>query len=393
MFETHGIGERVRRLRLASGFSQIELARKAQVASGSISMLENGVLPAVGDVIDSIAAALGCTVEYLRTPLAPAVITRPWLRAYADAPQRAVDRQLADCALVAELIERARLPQIPDVLPRFYGDLASDSEIEEFALDVRSAAQIDEASVVGNVIRAAERLGCLVLPMPQELGRHLGISVRSDLTPVISVSQAAAGVPGVTPGDRQRFTVAHELGHLGLHANVGPPRTADDAVLFEKQANLFAGAFLAPGDAMLEELANNGGRVTLQTLTAIKAKWGIAIKALVTRFRQLGVIDAEHARSLYKQISARGWNKQEPVPVGGEHAIWLSRALDKRFGGGGIDAVSAASRYLGLNESYLRRWLNWDPAAPDDPDNVVALASRRGRSPRKRPADRGTQKL
>jgi hypothetical protein len=47
----------------------------------------------------------------------------------------------------------------------------------------------------------------------------------------------------------------------------------------------------------------------------------------VTRFRNLGVIDPEHARSLFKQISARGWHKSEPVPVGPERAVWFSRAI------------------------------------------------------------------
>lgn len=223
MIESQGIGERVRRLRLALGLSQMDLAGKTGLASGSISMLEHGVLSSVQDILDPVAAALNCTVDYLRTPVSSVVTTRPWLRAYADAPQRAVDRQLADCTLVAELIDQVRLTQIPDGVPLFRGDLASDSDIEQFALEMRSAAQIDDGAVVGNAIRAAERLGCLVLPMPQELGRHLGISVWSDLMPVLCVSQAAADLPGVTRGDRQRFTVAHELGHLGLHAKLGPP--------------------------------------------------------------------------------------------------------------------------------------------------------------------------
>ena len=51
----------------------------------------------------------------------------------------------------------------------------------------------------------------------------------------------------------------------------------------------------------------------------------MAIKAMVFRLQQLRRIDMDHSRSLYKQISARGWNKNEPMEVGNEGAIWLAK--------------------------------------------------------------------
>ncbi len=158
-----------------------------------------------------------------------------------------------------------------------------------------------------------------------------------------------------------------------MHSHLAPPQTAQEAALFEKQAHAFAGAFLAPGDAMLEELASCGGRVTLQTLASIKSRWGIAIKALVTRFRTLGVIDADHARSLFKQISARGWNKGEPVPVGPEAAVWFSRAIDKRFSDM-PRPLETASSHVGLDIAHLQRWTDW--TAQQTAGEVVQMAGR-----------------
>ena len=128
------------------------------------------------------------------------------------APKRAVDRQIAECTLATEIIELLRLRTIPDAVPAFDGDLSDDDAIEQFALDVRAAAQLSEDDVVGNAIRAAERLGCLVLPIREELGRHLGLSARANLTPVICVSRPSVDRERDVPGDRQRFTVAHESG-------------------------------------------------------------------------------------------------------------------------------------------------------------------------------------
>lgn len=391
------VGARVRRLRLAGGLGQVEFAELVGVANGAVSMIENGRMPLSDDLLTRLAKVLRCSPSFLVRQTTTPLATQPLMRAYADAPKRAVDRQLADATLVLEMASVLGLRSIPDTLPIFDTDLSDEHAIEQFALDVRAAAQLNEGDVVGNAVRAAERLGCVVLPMPDELGRHLGMSLRIDATPVLCVSRASSDADDGVPGDRQRFTVLHEVGHLGLHSHLGPPQSAEEAARFEKQAHLFAGAFLAPGDAMLEELHSLGGRVTLQTLASIKSRWGIAIKALVMRFKQLGVIDADQARSLYKQISARGWNKGEPVPVGAESAIWLSRAIDKRFSGA-PDAVAAAAAHAGLDAAHVERWTDWtrpteraaevvpmggrhrvDPPSPPGPGATVTTLSKRRR--------------
>src|SRR5579871_6140465 len=342
MLDGQQAGERVRRLRRACGLGQVEFAERVGIANGSVSKIENGRLPLTDDLLAAIAQVVDCSPAFLRASSPTFPPSRPWLRAYADASKRDVDRQLADASLATEVIELLDLKTMPDALPVFDGDPDDSDAIEHFAVEVRAAAQIADGDVVGNSIRAAERLGCLVLPMGNELGRHLGMSMRANLMPVVCVSRS--GHTGV-PGDRQRHTVAHELGHLTLHGRLGPPETSEEAARIERQAHLFAGAFLTPGDPLLDDLAEYGGRVTLRTLSFLKERWGVAIKALVMRFRALGVIDADHARSLYKQISARGWSTDEPVSVGSEDAIWLSKAIAKKMQV--PDFIGAAAQTVG----------------------------------------------
>ncbi len=352
------VGERIRRLRHVAGLGQAEFAKMAGIASGSVSKLENGRMPLSQDLLSSVAGSLRCTPAFLIMPLELAPATRPWLRAYADAPKRSVDQLVDDCTTAMEAIVGLDLKMMPDVMPLFTGDLMDQAAIEDFAVDVRIAAGLGDNEVVGNSARAAERLGCIVLPTPDELGRHLGISVRvDDRTAMICLGRwTAEGTP--VPGDRQRFTVAHEIGHLALHSGVRAPETAGEASLIEKQAHAFAGAFLAPGDAILDDLATLGGRVTLQALAKIKQHWGISIKALVTRFQNLGMIDADHARSLFKQISARGWNRNEPVPVGNERAVWFARAVEAATRGCS-DSIGTVAMRIGLDRSHFDRWLDW----------------------------------
>jgi Predicted Zn peptidase len=360
MLNARAIGTRVRRLRLVSGLSQLQLAELTGVASGTISTLENGRTEATPELIANVAAVLGCSTKYLTERPDEPISTRPWLRAYADAPKRSVDQQLADCELMTDTAALLRLKILPDLLPEFDGHAVDDDSIECVAQDVRTAAGLDEGDVVGNSVRAAERLGCIVLPMHEELGRHVGMSTRVDQIPIICVSRPSMDPERHVPGDRQRFTVAHELGHLVLHGATPPPQTSAEAAAIERQAHRFAGAFLAPADAMQEELMQLGGRVTLKTLCSIKERWGIAVKALVVRFHTMGMISDGQARSLYKQISARGWNKSEPVAVGNESALWLDKALARWSGSDSVDldAVAASS---GIGARHFKRWLDWTP--------------------------------
>lgn len=386
--DTREIGARIRRLRVASGLSQMEFAARLGVANGTVSMIESGSQTPSDELMKCMATVLDVTPRFLLAPVGIGSLERPWLRAYADASKREVDRQIADAVTATEFIEALRIRPIPDTVPVFDGDLADEDEIEQLALDVRAAAGLGETDVVGNSIRAAERLGCLVLPMSEELGRHLGMSVRASEIPVIRVSRATRDGSVGVPGDRQRFTVAHELGHLALHSGRPAPRSASEASAIERQAHRFAGAFLAPADPLVADLEEHGGRVTLRTLCVLKERWGIAIKALVMRFQAIGLVDAEQARSLHKQISARGWTQSEPVPVGPEHAIWLARAIGRAAGPSTADPLAKASELSGLGRSFLTRWVTWDPATDQNqPAPVVDLTIRpRPQSPRRNTA-------
>lgn len=370
MIESPVNGERVRALRLAQELSQTDLATLLGMKNNSvISKLETGRSTVDEDTRCALAAALHCRPDFLGRPLPDALASRPWLRAYSDARAKTLDSILADNLLAHELSESLGLRKMPVSLPMFDDDLNDFNAIEEYAAAVRAAAQIVEDGVVGNVMRSAERLGIIVLPMEDELGRHMGLSQYIEDTPYLRVARDRV------PGDRQRFTVAHEIGHLGLHADLPPPASAEDARHIEAQAHRFAGAYIAPAEPLLDDLRDAGGRVTLTTLAQLKSKWGLAIKALVVRFRNLGVISDQHATSLYKQISKRGWNTAEPVAVTTEKAVWLTKRL--RNLAGDADPISWAVQVQGLDAWYLHRWLDWESEAPraevhDFPSRPVA---------------------
>ena len=362
--------DRIERLRLARGHTQADLAAVLSIPPSAFSRVTKGHTPIDQAAVESIAKTLDCSPELLTTAPPNYLHTRPLLRAYADAPKKTVDQYLADTLLAVEMFQTVGARRLPEIIPTFDGDSNSAYDIEEYAGFVRQAAEVPEGHV-RNVTRAAERLGCIVLPLDHELGKHLGMSLYVDGIPVIRVSRPDA-IGGI-PGDRQRFTVAHELGHIGMHASTPEPKTAEESRVLEKQAHRFAGAFLLPAEEFLADLDHLGGRKTLSTLVKLKERWGVAVKAMVVRLQQLGQIDGDQARSLYKQISARGWNKDEPMHVGNERAAWPISALGLRTSR--TDALEQVVTASGFGRSHFAAWTEWD--APEAPDAIVLEFARR----------------
>src|SRR5690606_10429249 len=108
------------------------------------------------------------------------------------------------------------------------------------------------------------------------------------------------------PGDRQRFTLAHELGHLILK-----DRLAED-LDEEKAANRFAGAFLVPASEVIKELGNRRNRLEPVELCVLKSAYGLSMQGWLHRAVDLGVLSKSAYADMRKLFAMRGWRKQEP---------------------------------------------------------------------------------
>jgi len=136
-------------------------------------------------------------------------------------------------------------------------------------------------------------------------------------TPVIVVA-------ATTAGDRRRFSVAHELGHLVLHQ---VPQGSPHAV--KQQADAFAEAFLLPEAAMRQVCVPP---ITLTTLADLKARWGVSLQALIRRALTLECVTPSQYRSLSAQLGARGWRTREPIAVPVERPRALRQLAELLYG-------------------------------------------------------------
>lgn len=180
------------------------------------------------------------------------------------------------------------------------------AQIEQYAIETRRRIGMKPDKPVNNVTRCMERLDILVTPLQNpllDLTKIDGIS-----TPVYRFRPFVSTLNYDVPGDRFRFSAAHELGHIVLHS-AGHDGSLSDR---ESEADRFAAEFLMPREVFKELLSPD---LTLNAFAQLKAQWGVSIQALVRRSFDLGFIDRDRYRSLNIQIANRGWKKSEPVHI------------------------------------------------------------------------------
>lgn len=108
------------------------------------------------------------------------------------------------------------------------------------------------------------------------------------------------------PGDRWRFTLAHELAHLVMH-DIPTPK-------MEEEADWFASEFLVPSDEIAPDLTRMRA-YKLNTYTTLKSYWGVSMAALIMKSEALGKITSRQKQNLFMQMSKLHIRKDEPNPI------------------------------------------------------------------------------
>lgn len=172
---------------------------------------------------------------------------------------------------------------------------------------------------ISSMTKLAEKVGVLVVNLADVDERVDAFSLFNK-RPLIVRSMAKS-----SPG-RQRFDLAHELGHLVMHQGIetGCRHTED-------QANQFASALLMPRASFASEFPAMRGRyLNWPALKELKLRWKVSFKALIYRGRALDLLTAEQAKSGFTHLSRKGFTKVEEyddlLPL--EAPMLVQRALD-----------------------------------------------------------------
>lgn len=341
--------DRLKTMRLARGLSMEDLAQAigGLVSKQAISKYEKGLDVPRPTVLRALAKALGVTPMGLAATSGSLQVQFLGWRKKSSLSEH---KQEALLASVTELLEKrfslqqqiapaARVKLTPQSIP-----VAAPEDAEDAAFQLRKEWHLGR-----------EPVGDLTGVLEERLIHVLLVGAPDGFDGIPACGRDASGTLRLAaivlrrdvPGGRQRLSIAHELGHLALQVAPG----VDE----EKAAYRFAGAFLAPADAVRNDVGVRRSSVSLPELLALKRKYALSMQALLRRFLDLEIITPSYYTEWCRSISSRGWRLQEPDPLPTEEPRWLERSVWRALGEGLIDTVQA--------ENYLGR-----PVSPPNPN-------------------------
>lgn len=294
--------------------TQRELAEKIKVAQSSIAKIEGGITTEISDELaNRLVDALGFSMEFLgqQEELLSYGSSAYFYRKRATMP--AADRRRIHTIVNLHRIAVRQYVKLVDIEP---SRPLPQLDVEEYGQSAAKAAQAIRAlwslpdGPIRDLTALVESAGVLVIPC--EFGTRLfdATSLRlSDMPPMVFINSSL-------PGDRWRYTLAHELAHLVLHT------VPHDRM--EEEADEFAAEFLTPAEEIKPQLMQVRAW-TIRELAKLKLFWKVSFRMLVMRASKLGVISKDQARRIY--ISLAPDRLVEAVPIEQENSASYSRVV------------------------------------------------------------------
>lgn len=354
---------RLRQARRLAVMTKQALASQVGVSAAAVGQWEAGVNAPRPNVLEAVARVLDVPVPFFATGRPRAVLDSSdahfkSLRA-TTVGQRS--KALAYTEQVWELTHALeRWVQFPDInlpTPRSVDGPLDRASLREAAEELREQWGIRLDEPFPHLTRTAEANGVVVVfasfADDAEVKRISAFSTSKLSRPLV-----------VTPPDRiddvyrHRFNLAHELGHFALHQD-----EVHGEIEIERDADAFAGELLLPERAMRAALRP---KVEWDYVAHLSQKWGVEMKAIVYRSRQLGLLSDASARRAYQRLEmmkSAGLVKSSPTArYEGETPVLLKRAFDYARSEG--VTVTDLAHELGWRESTVERLLGSGDGRP-----------------------------
>ena len=323
------------------GLSQAKVAEAVGVKQATISRYEAGLVTPLPEHLDRIATALDRPLSFFYLDERMYGASSMFHRARKSL---SVKEEKIIHAQVNELrIRAAVLLGEAEIESRFsFHRLTLGPDGPEHAARVLRQLWQLPSGPIRSVVGSIERAGGLVFRCPFETDKIDGISqwpLDSDhVPPVLFVREDS-------PGDRQRWTLCHEIGHVVMHhLPTSNP---------EEEADRFASEFLMPAREIASELT----RLTLEKAAALKCYWKVSMAAIIRRARDLEKINEPQYRYFCMELSRRGYRKCEPAPIPAEEPGLFRDIVDLHRKVHGRNAAQL-SDLLGMHEHKFKDELN-----------------------------------
>lgn len=294
------VGQRIKSARVMAGLSMRQLAEQLDLSATAISKFENEKLVPRQSTLLKIARVLDVPLRFF-TSQEVVEITEPAFRKKSGTSKKSQQQieELVKYNLEKHLQARRLFAGQRDLsakVKRHSFKVSSLDETEEAAQSLREGWGLGTGPIDDMVARFEDN-GIVVLLLDID-PKFDGFSCWGNSHVPVMVSSSNVS------GDRQRFNLAHELGHLVLDiSNDQDP---------EKVAHRFAGAFLIPRDTLFMELGHSRTNLNVRELMILKREYKMSMQAIIRRAYDLGVISKHTYERIFRLFSSQGWRTNEP---------------------------------------------------------------------------------
>ncbi|MGW4640794.1 ImmA/IrrE family metallo-endopeptidase [Sphaerisporangium sp. NPDC004334] len=299
--------------REARGLTQIELAQLTGIVQSSLSKAETGLRQLREDEVVSLARTLRVTPDLLCWPddvygFGSASFFHRKQQSLSQKSLRAIQARVNLLRMRIQRLMQGIDIEAPLVIPHL--DVEEIGGAAEAARRIRAAWRIPMGPL-DNLVDIVEAAGGVVVRRDFHTHRINAISVWHPASAPLFVLNSF-----LSP-ERQRFVLAHELGHMVMHEGEPPREEA------EREADGFAEELLMPAAEIIADLDG----IDVAKAAALKPYWRVPMQSLILRAEHLDVITPGRCRSLHAYMNKMGYLINEPAPLEREEPQVLKEIL------------------------------------------------------------------
>lgn len=339
------IGRNLKKIRLLKNLSLKEAGKLLNMSSTAISKYEKGdIVPNSSKLIEFANAYKVKTIDLIKvykTPKMEFTSFRKKKRLTGGNLELLKQLILEEVSKYLEVLDLSNVNGNTFKLKKYPCNDLNDAE--KTAEKFRNFIEISNIQPISDLINILENLGIIIIQVKNYDNRF------SDFD---GLSEIVEGVPvivlldGIADGARQRFTIAHELGHLILDIK-------NENIDSEKLANRFASALLMPKEAIINEFGSLRKNISFYELNAFKNEYKVSYAATIYRLKDLNIIN----EYLYKKLNifiSKNIGKNDPNPIIPEISYGFKRIVHK-LKVNGIITLNKACELLGVSADEYNR--------------------------------------
>ena len=332
------IGKNLKRVRLLKNLSLEKAGKLLNMSAPAIAKYEKGEIVPNSQKIIEFSNAYGVkSIEFLKSYNVPQMNFSSFRkRKRLKGKNLELLKEIIQDE-VSKYLEVINMSTLRDNIKIQKYKCSNIEDAENAANDFRNNIEISNIQPISDLINILENLGIVIIQIKNYNNRFDDFDGLSEIVnniPIIVI------LDDIKDGARERFTIAHELGHLILKID---DKNLDE----EKLCNRFASALLMPKKAITNEFGISRNKISFYELKAFKNEYKVSYSAIAYRLKDLKII----SEYLYKKISiflSQNIGKNDPEPIIPEKSYQFKKIVH-RLEVDNIISLNKACELLGVS--------------------------------------------